>query len=353
MTTNAPEYIPFPEESYYATLSQIAAANNLKVYVFFPESVSLSQKMISGYQWNEGQWKAASFPFPDLVYDRVFYNASYYKKTKDLVHAFKQHVRFMNRGLPSKWELYQQLKSDIRVRPHLPKQQLYSSPKQLLHLLQQEKSIIVKPISGGFGRKVFHLIAGSPAILEGRNKDNQYFRKRFDSIRKAVAFLTPHLNRRYLLQRFLTLQTADGNPFDVRVFAQKNALGNWNVIGKGIRMGPKNKLTSNIHGGGGGMDYTSFIQATYPDHYKQINESIEKIGVMVPEILERNYHPLFELGIDVGIDRDGHVWVIEANAKPGRKIFELMGDREASQQAISGPIHFAQFLLEREQGGSK
>ncbi len=353
MTTNAPGYDPFPEANYYAALSQIAAKDHLNVYVFFPESISFPQRVITGYKWNQGQWIFTTFPFPDLIYDRVFYNASYFKKTKDIVHAFKQQVPFMNRGLPSKWGLYLQLNSDPRIRAYLPMQVLYTNTKQLKRLLLREKSIIIKPISGGFGRRVFHLIDGTPAILEGRNQHNQYFRKNFDNSSQAIAFLAPHLNHRYLLQRFLQLQTTDKSPFDVRIFAQKNARGEWCVIGKGIRMGPKNKLTSNIHGGGNGLNYTSFIQSTYPNKYKQINTTVEKIGILVPEILERSYYPLFELGIDVGIDREGNVWIIEANAKPGRQIFELMGDQSASLQAISGPIHYAQYVLEREQGGSK
>lgn len=355
MTTKTKEYSPFPEANYYAALAEQAAKENLKLFVFFPESISLQKRKIIGYEYLNGQWSLARYPFPDIVYDRVFYNSSYYHKNKQIVKMFKQvpEINFMNRGLPSKWELFQQLKLDHRLRPHLPRQELFTNADQLSSLLKHENSLIIKPIAGGFGKKVFHLIKGQPAILEGRNAKNQFFRRAFGSTKEAIDFLAPKLNQRYLLQQYLELNSPDGHPYDVRVFAQKNEQGEWRVIGKGIRLGPKNKLTSNIRGGGNAEHFHSFVKQIHPDQFEKILTSVENIGILVPQVLEKKYHPLFEIGIDVGIDRYGGVWIIEANAKPGRKIFELMGDHQTSQQAILGPIKYARYVLQREQGGSE
>lgn len=354
MTTNAVEYTPFPEANFYAELAAESAKNDIRLYVFFPESIQLQQKKMEGFQYVNGQWVKAIFPFPQVVYDRVFYTSKYYHKNKDTVRKFKEvsDVIFMNRGLPSKWEIYQQLRKDARIRSHLPRQELFTTKERLNSLLTKEQSIIIKPIAGGFGKKVLHVITGTPTILEGRNANNQFFRKSFRTQKEAITFLAPKLNRRYLLQQYLELSTAEGNPFDIRIFSQKNANGHWSIIGKGVRLGPRHQLTSNIRGGGEAVSFQSFIRDMHPSKYEQISTIVDQIGHLVPQILEKAYSPLFELGIDVGVDRFGAVWIIEANAKPGRKIFDLMGDQQAAQQVIKGPINYARFLLERNQGGS-
>ncbi len=354
MTTKATEYKPFPEAHFYAALAEQAVLEKLPLYVFFPESISLQNRKIKGYKYVDGDWVQATFPFPKIVYDRVFYNSSYYQKNIETIRRFKEdaNATFMNRGLPSKWGIYQQLRKDYRIRLHLPRQELFTNKERLNALLNEQTSIIIKPIAGGFGKKVLHLISGPPTILEGRNSNNRFFRRTFDSQKEAIDFLVTKLNRRYLVQQYLDLNTPEGNPYDVRIFAQKNAIGDWSVIGKGVRIGPQHQLTSNIRGGGKATFFQTFIHNIHPSKYQEIAASIEKIGILVPQILEKAYSPLFELGIDVGIDRWGEVWILEANAKPGRKIFELMGDHQASQQALKGPIIYAKYLLEREQGGS-
>lgn len=355
MTTKTAEYSPFPEANFYAALCEQANNLQLQMYVFFPESISLNKQQIVGYQYVNGKWVQERFPFPKLLYDRVFYNAAYYQKHKRLIQRFKEHfgIICMNRGLPSKWDLYQQLWQEVQLRAHLPKQELYRDSKQLMTILGRERSIILKPIAGGFGKKVMHLISGEPAILEGRSPKNKFFRRSFPSTTDAIHYLEPKLNRRYLVQSYLELTTPAGHPYDIRLFVQKNEAGEWTVIGKGVRLGPKMQLTSNIRGGGEARSFEAFIQSIHPAMYTQIEATINKIGRLVPITLEQRYAPLFELGIDIGVDRYGKVWIIEANAKPGRKIFELMGDYAASQQAIIGPINYARYLLEREQGGSK
>lgn len=351
MTTKATGYIPFPEASFYAAIATEAVHEGSYVYVFFPESISFARREITGYSWAQNRWHKRRFPFPDVVYDRVFYNASYYNKNKATVARLRSCVPFLNRGLPSKWDLYNQLHTDATVRSHLPQQERYTHKQQLQQFLKQEDSIIVKPISGGFGRKVLHFIRSTPTKLEGRTHKNYFFQKKFANVTEATDFLAPKLNNRYLLQQYLPLSTPDGHPFDVRVFVQKNEEGNWAIVGQGIRLGPKHKLTSNIHGGGRAEPYSTFIEQHYPHLKGHIDAQLQTLSTLIPVVLEQTYSPLFELGIDIGIDRNGKAWVIEANAKPGRNIFVLLNDRIASQKAIRGPIDYASYVFNRGQGG--
>lgn len=354
MTTQSPHHIPFPEVQYYTQLAQQAKKYNFDLFVFFPESISFHRKKITGFHYINQRWEKSEFPYPDVVYDRVFYIGDYYKKNHAKVARFKTlpGIRFMNRGLPSKWEIYEQLSQDKSLRPYLPQQELYSTPERFKTFIQKYKRIIIKPIAGGFGRGVLRLTLSNPVVIEGRNFNNEFIRKTYPSLEAVCLQLAQRLNRKYLLQRYLDLTTSDGNPFDVRLFVQKNTHGIWEVLGKGIRIGPKHQLTSNIKGGGHAIDYSSFMRQQFPHTYATIDQIIDQLGKRIPYVLEQKYAPLFELGIDIGIDRASNVWIIEANAKPGRKIFDHIGDHRAASRAISGPLTYARYLLENEQGGS-
>lgn len=354
MTTQSPDHIPFPEVQFYTQIAQQAEKHNFKLFVFFPESISFHRKKISGFHYVDGRWVKSEFSYPDAVYDRVFYTGDYYKKNHAKVKRLKTipSIQFINRGLPSKWEIYQLLSQDKLLRSYLPPQELYTTPQRLQEFIQTYESIVIKPISGGFGRGVLRLTLSNPVIIEGRNFNNKYVRKTYPSLQVACRQLIQRLNHKYLLQKYLDLTTQNGHPFDVRIFVQKNAQGIWEVLGKGIRIGQKYQLTSNLKGGGHAVDYSSFIQQQFPHQFTQIDHIIDQIGKRIPYVLEKRYSPLFELGIDIGIDRSGAVWIIEANAKPGRKIFDLIGNESAASKAISGPLRYARYLLENDQGGS-
>lgn len=354
MTTKSPNHSPFPEASYYANLAMLAQKEGMKLFVFFPESISFNNNRIDGYTLKDRTWIKSSFPFPDVVYDRVFYySGDYYRKNKWIVHRFKQvpNILFLNRGLPGKWDLYLTLKQDNGIHPYLPPQDRYESRTQLLRWLENG-SVVLKPFAGGFGKRIFHLKKGEPTVLEGRNAKNEYFYKSFNTCDAAINYLAPRISNRYLIQKYLSLSTKDGYPFDVRVFMQKDEKGRWIVLGKGVRIGQKNKLTSNIHGGGKAMTFHHFCEKYKISNTPHIEREIERISLRIANTLERNYPPLFELGIDIGIDQEGKPWVLEANAKPGRKIFRMMGDVQRSYLAYSGPIRFARYLLEARKEAS-
>ena len=52
-------------------------------------------------------------------------------------------------------------------------------------------------------------------------------------------------------------------------------------------------------------------------------EKAKRETIKLAEIIERkSKRRVGELGFDIGIDKSGHIWMFEANAKPGRSIFK-------------------------------
>lgn len=345
MTTRHIHFSPFPEEAYYRELSEEGMKHHLKVFVFFPDQIEPFGQRISGYILNEGRWKKKNFPYPALIYDRVFYTAESLKRDGWKVAQLKKNggILFLNRGLPNKWEQYLTLKENPKLSPYLPPQTKYEYRGQLGNWLR-EGDVILKPISGGFGKGVLHLVASPTALLEGRTKKNLFFRKSYPSVEDMLNSLIPRLTSRYLVQPYLSLTTEDGAPFDIRLFMQKDEEGVWRKIGQGVRIGEPYHLTSNLHGGGRTMTLQAFRRLYRGRIPEGMEEELSRIGDEVATTLEKKYAPLFEIGLDMGVDRDHHLWILEANGKPGREIFRQMGDMAGMKTARLGPIRYALYL---------
>jgi D-alanine-D-alanine ligase-like ATP-grasp enzyme len=80
------------------------------------------------------------------------------------------------------------------------------------------------------------------------------------------------------------------------------------------------------------------LSHSFGEKEEEVLKEAKEIAIQLSEAIERNYtHTLGELGLDIGIDRNGDVWMFEANAKPGRSIFkhpELKEQGKASLEYI-------------------
>ncbi|WP_028986389.1 YheC/YheD family protein [Thermicanus aegyptius] len=351
MTTRSPRFSPFPEEKFYAELARIGKEKGLMVFTFFPEEINPYSRKINGFVWHEGKWKKGIFPYPTFVYDRVFYTASSLNRTRWKVADLRNQpgTTFLNRGLPDKWKQFWCLRKNPRLVQHLPPQERYANGEQL-RKWAQEGEVILKPLSGGFGQGVLHLVPGTPALLEGRTRENRYFRKTFPSSEKAFRLVVPRLTSRYLIQRYLSLTTLEDRPFDIRLFMQKDEEGVWRRAGLGVRIGKPHHLTSNLHGGGITLSLDRFKEWEKGRIGENLDQILTPLGIEVAATLEKEYSPLFEMGIDIGIDRQNRIWILEVNGKPGRDIFAQLGDLEGMKWVYSGPVRYALYLLKLKKG---
>ena len=98
-----------------------------------------------------------------------------------------------------------------------------------------------------------------------------------------------------------------------------------------VRQGAPGSVTSNLHGGGHAEDAESFLRGKYgTEAAKAIVATAREIALRVPDVLEQYHGRLAELGVDLGVDADGKVWILEANSKPGRSAFAALSGETAS-----------------------
>lgn len=177
--------------------------------------------------------------------------------------------------------------------------------------------------------------------LLGRDMKNRPFSATLSEQHLGTWLGRQLLTSRWIVQPYLHLYTADHRPFDIRVLTQKNGQGEWEVVGKAIRLGHLGGLTSNLHGGGTGVGFIPFIRQHYPEQEKAIHEQIDELGRKIPPLLESAHGPLLELGIDIGVDRKGDIWIIEVNSKPGRNLFAWTGEKNVQHRSVQNIIDYA------------
>jgi glutathione synthase/RimK-type ligase-like ATP-grasp enzyme len=348
LATPSTKHPPFPDKAFYAYLSLAGKKIGLPVYVFLPHQVDYTSKTVIGYRYtNQKTWERRRFPLPAFVYDRLSNRKRYASQIKSLKSC--PSVTFLGHVLGDKMKNHQHLIQHSGLLP-------YMTPTELVHSIQDVKTallnygtVVIKPVRNSLGVGVIKITSETGTHqAEGRDMHNKIFHKYFPSRASLMIWVKNQLKVQMIVQPYLELSTPEGIPFDIRVLVQKDGTGNWSETGKAIRAGVVNGLTSNLCGGGKAHNASSFLRKYYDEN--QISVIEEKISYIVrelPPFLEGRHGRLVELGIDVGVDKDGEVWVIEVNSKPGRTSFQRIEEGIHFNQARLKPLKYAYYLAKQ------
>ena len=211
------------------------------------------------------------------------------------------------------------------LRKYLPKTR-WLTRKRVFKMLQSYSSVFIKPNHG----------SGGTGIIRIRRKHNGY-EVRYGPKRKIVpshslykaiqSYQKP--SRKYLVQRGLRLAKYKGSIFDIRVYMQKPH-SKWVVSGMIARVAAPNRYVTNYHQGGRGKSLEKVLVNTLQSNRRKVNarkKQIKKISYRIAEILKRRYSHLRELGIDIAIEKNGRIWILEANTRPGYRLFAQLPDK--------------------------
>lgn len=345
----------FTEKDYYKNLTLVGRKLGIRVFVFSPRQVDFDTRNTIGYEYRDGVWQTRSFPLPSLIYDRCFMGPAY-RNYKPFIEKLQNdpQIRFMGRGLSGKWEVYKMLECLPELNKWLPDTKPLSI-NDLLERLNTDQPVIIKPMSGTHGYGVVRIVKRTNQYeATGRSRrTNVPFHRSFKSLAGLRQFLQSFTaGLKFIIQPYLSLSTKDGVPFDVRVLVQKNGEGEWETTGKAVRLGNRQSITSNLHGGGHAVPLNRFLTSQFSaDQTAMIEAEIDALVSALPPALENHHGSLFELGIDIGVDQQGNVWLIEVNSRPGRAVFRLIEDKNARIRSVTQPIQYANYLMKERVGG--
>jgi len=356
---SATEGQPFGSRTGF--IKEIIRSGEQKGYLFgfTPSDINWQQETINGYFLNaNGGWYRKIVPLPDVVYNRL---PSRKAETSASIHSLRD--RFVRRKIPifnwsffNKSDVYKLLDNDPEALEHLPESVSSPTPEKIKEMLENHQFLYLKPTEGSLGIGIYRLTYHPKRGYFARyRKGGQNVLLRFTSFQSLMRMLHARhgtsLNR-YVVQQGIRLIEIDGCPIDFRFHMHKNGSNKWVPAGIGAKKAGRGSVTTHVKNGGSLMTPEQALSRTFGSQADTILSKAKRTAIMLSESIERNYsHRLGELGLDIGIDKNGDVWMFEANAKPGRSIFKHPALRSEGRASVSYIVEHCLYLS-RFQGGN-
>ncbi|WP_123041337.1 YheC/YheD family protein [Cohnella candidum] len=333
---------------------------NAYFFAFTPRDINWHQETVQGWFYQPGSgWQRRVVPLPDVVYNRL---PSRKAETSATLTALRERlvrkrIPFFNWSFFNKADVYKMLENDPEALKHLPESVHNPSPERIKEMLEKHHFVYYKPSDGSLGVGIYRLTYHPRKgyfIRFRRNGSNVLLRfNTFGGIMKMLRARHGSGLSQYVAQQGIRLVEIDSCPIDFRFHMHKDGSNRWVVAGIGAKKAGRGSVTTHIKNGGSLMTPEQALMHTFGDRTLEVLEEAKDTAVQLSEAIERNYsHTLGELGLDIGIDRDGAVWMFEANAKPGRSIFkhpELKEQGRASMQYILDHcLYLSNFRIEEE-----
>lgn len=342
------EISPFGiRDELFQSFIQAGASEKPYIYVFTPEMIDWDNKTIRGWYYRKSiskgvdRWVRYVSPLPDVIYERVPN-----RKAESLLHVQSTLQRLktankgkvFNQGFFNKWSIHQILSDDPITGEIVPETYLSPSIETLHEMLKKHQMIYLKPNKGSLGLGIYRIT---------RHHDKEYYCRfhqgeknvlhRFQSLEKLIKHYFGNQNNRlshYLAQQGIRLVKYENRPVDFRVHMHKDGDDEWQVVAIGSKAAGFGCVTTHIRTGGFIISTDELLETLFAEDADIIEENIKIAAIDIAQSLEDQITgPIGELGMDMGVDRNGNVWLFEVNSKPGRHIFHHPSLREAGIQS--------------------
>lgn len=319
---------------------------NGAVIVFSLNKVDTINFTVEGYCYNpvKNEFQKGVFPYPTAIY-----------RTIGLSDKWKRYFLFaigdkvFNNYYFSKWEMYEWFSNDEEFKKHIPYTSLYKAQEDFFDAIKQFIKVFIKPISGLRGRGIVKASLINNAFLFEYRENGVNYKDTLQNTDEAREFIHKHFfGGKYLIQQPIDLIKYNNSVIDFRCTMQKNQFLKWEckaIIG---RCGEKDSVVSNISSGGRAFIGTEIFENVLLLSEKEAIALGNKIALFATKICnaldEFGIH-CGTLGLDVGLDTDGKLWLIEINNRdPDPSIAMDIGDRELYYSLKAGPLFYAKGL---------
>lgn len=330
-------------DSIYWRFQNWASTLGGVVYFFTFEDIDWYEAKVRGYRWtSDRQWVEGFYPMPQIIYDRCFGvegRAAAYK-LRELVK--NSGIRVYNNVVKiGKHETYNHLKKYKEIRNQIPS--FYNfNPENLKWGFEQTGSLYLKPDKLYKGEGVLRVTKDvENYVIEHRDPENNNAFS-FEDFDSTVNFLNSLFKEEqdYVIQNEINLAKFLGNRFDVRVMLQKIPNSTWEVTGINARLAPVGSVITSPRSGGKVLRIREVLAKCFPGRENEIINQVISFSKTVGYKMEEKFGTLGELGVDLGIDQNGKVWLIEVNGKPLKVSFFKMQDKVIDKVINLSPILF-------------
>lgn len=228
----------------------------------------------------------------------------------------------------NKWQKYRYLQKYKPLAPYIPETRIMSE-QAFWELLAKYGHVMVKPIWGSRGRGVIQVSLTGVSRYELHNENNRTTLWREADVNNYIRGVMG--TDEYMVQQRVERPKINGRPFDMRVIIQRKLHSpEWKVTGKVIKVAGEGYVVSNISRSNGKvLKFKPGIEQSSIRHLsaRQLESEIDRIALLSAKRLS-SYFPGHRIyGLDIGLDTNGHIWIIEANLYPSRSHFLKLKDK--------------------------
>jgi len=350
---NQPEFDPKSVQAELIYLSKIGQRLRAQCYIFTPGSINWNNKTVQGFVYRRsgqegGIWAASSYPLPDVVYDRIATRRgeAHERITKKRLMNLP-HLKYFNPSFLNKWRVHALLVQNESLHPYLPETMLLNLPN-LTDMSARHRTLYLKPCNGSLGNGIIKVYRNNKGLLRytiyKHGKHSGYAHNPTDLMK---ATRSSRGRRPYIVQQGINLATYNQSPFDIRIIYQKNGEGEWLISKKFVRVAPRGSSIANLSKGGSAQTSQRVFSTVLKKNKRLIeakNQELKVVCRTVAETLETTSQKIYgELGLDIGIDKEGKFWLIEVNSKP-RKTTETALSKGIVLNTFRRPLQYAIYL---------
>lgn len=224
------------------------------------------------------------------------------------------------------------------LRPHLPETR-WMTGSRILRMLKTYSSVFIKPNLGSGGNGIIRV-----------NKLSRGYEVRCGPSRKIVGVhsvlkaIDSYRNskRRYLVQKGLRMAEYHGEIFDIRVYLQKPE-DKWIISGMVARVAAPHKFVTNYHQGGHAEPLQEVLLKLFQNNKTKVDacsRKIKQLSITIAKTVNK-WKSTREFGVDLAIDKNGYIWILEANPYPGHRLFTQLSDNTMYRTIIENKRRMA------------
>ncbi|MDC3416585.1 YheC/YheD family protein [Aquibacillus salsiterrae] len=295
----------------------VAKAEGIDFYYFTPGMVDFKQNIVYGKVYQKGTWVSKELPFPDVIYNA---GPPLTEKQKKIHSRLRKTIPFLSNPVGSKLSVFYKIKKSNQFTEYLIPYKKVSSPNTVIDYLEEYGKVVVKPVTGHQGEGIHFIQKIEKNYLFDNQKQQEEISKQ--ELEQRINDLLQ--KNKWIVQKYITSFTKAGMPFDIRLHVQKNSEGKWSIMVIYPRVSLGKSIASNLRKGARMSFFDDFLEQEYGDRALNMKKYIEVFALQFSDFFESLYPYSFdELGIDIGLDEEGKIWLYEVNWRPGTVSFEM------------------------------
>uniref|UniRef100_UPI001CF9F9A3 YheC/YheD family protein n=1 Tax=Metabacillus niabensis TaxID=324854 RepID=UPI001CF9F9A3 len=307
--------------------------------------LNTKKREVIGLKFNKNKkvWENSIFPIPDVVFIQGYLNTKIVKYLEDV---FGKNI--FNNFLFDKWEGWKFLSSSRGLKEYLPNTQ-----KLKIDYLQSQLSLysdyLIKPIIGSSGNGIMRIKSfknGGFKVFHSFKNEITY--QTFASLYELCKWVKPKIQiGDYILQKRVNTITYRRHTCDIRLNMNKNSKGNWEESLVLLRIASNSNFVIPTKMS---RFYTIKQLYKYPlfpkVNMKELEKSIISLGHKICKAFDQSGYHMADLGIDLGLDKKGRLWIFEVNHIPYPALSFV------EDLSIIRPFEYALFLANSTNGST-